>query len=349
MASHAQHEKFALPQGSDILVTGANGFIGSHVCKELLQIDFNVKEAVRDTKKCSWLTQALGLQTSRGHFTLVALPSMEIEENFHVLMQGVSAVIHVASPVSFSTIPQDVIPTSVAGALNALKATNKSPAVKRFVLTSSSVAAALPRPEEEGVEVSFHSWNTDSVISAWQEGHDDPQRAWHVYTASKVEAEGAVWDFHRSDTTRRADLIINTDQVNQGHASTSSFIQSMWYGMHSDRLSQIPAQYFVDVQDTARLHVAGAVLHSVQNERIFAWAEPWNFNRILEILRIHYPQRMFLENFHHEHDLSSVSGPRSRALEILNQLGRDGFVSLEDSILGNVQDLAQSYNRGKGT
>lgn len=94
------------------------------------------------------------------------------------------------------------------------------------------------------------------------------------------------------------------------------------------------------MQDTARLHVAGAVLSTVQNERIFAWAETWNFDQILEILRERYPQKEFPQNFHHQRDLSSVSGPRSRALELLKQLGQDGFIPLKDSVLANVEDLS---------
>lgn len=94
------------------------------------------------------------------------------------------------------------------------------------------------------------------------------------------------------------------------------------------------------MQDTARLHVAAAVLSTVQNERIFPWAEPFNWDQVLEILRAGYPQKEFPQNFHHQRDLSSVSGPRSRALEILKKLGQDGFVPLKDSILANVEDLS---------
>lgn len=35
-------------------------------------------------------------------------------------------------------------------------------------------------------------------------------------------------------------------------------------------------EWFVDVQDTARLHVAALVNPNIQNERILALAEPFN-------------------------------------------------------------------------
>lgn len=88
MCSTIPDEELAIPRGSTILVTGANGLIGSHVCNEFLQSGFDVKGAVRDTSKSSWLAEALRSREPRGKFTLVALPDMEIEENFHALMPG---------------------------------------------------------------------------------------------------------------------------------------------------------------------------------------------------------------------------------------------------------------------
>ncbi|OHF01191.1 NAD dependent epimerase/dehydratase [Colletotrichum orchidophilum] len=343
--------KFAIPKGSTVLVTGANGFIGSHVCNELLQLGFNVRGTVRDVSKCAWLPVALERQRPKGDFMLVSLPDMEKEGAFDSAVEGVSAVIQVASPVALSPNPESIIPRSITVAMNALKAANKSPSVKRFIFTSSSVAAALPQPDKKRIEVSSDSWNTESVEIAWREAPYHPQRAWHIYAASKVEAEMAVWKFYHENIRRRYDLIVNTvlpgtnfgrtlDGANQGHSSTSSFIESLWNGTHVDRLASIPPQYFVDVEDNARLHVAAAVLPSVRNERIFAWAEPFNFDTVLDILRTHFPNKDFVDNFHHYRELSVVSQPQSRAVELLRQLGRDGFVPLKQSVLLNVEDLS---------
>ncbi|OBR16162.1 NAD dependent epimerase/dehydratase [Colletotrichum higginsianum IMI 349063] len=341
--------KYAIPKGSTVLVTGANGFIGSHVCNELLQLGFNVRGTVRDVDQCAWLPKTLESRKPKGEFMLASLPDMEKNGAFDSLVEGVSAVVHVASPILFSPNPENVIPSSIAVALNALKAANKSPSVKRFVFTSSSVAAALPKPNKRGIQVTDDSWNTHSVEIAWREAPYHPQRAWHVYAASKVEAETAVWRFHYENIRRRYDLVVNTvlpgtnfgkplDVVNQGHPSTSSFVESLWNGTHFDRLASIPPQYFVDVQDTARLHVAAAVLPNVQNERIFAWAEPFNFDTILDILRTQFPGKKFADNFHNYEELSTAVEPLSRAAELLGQLGRDGFVPLKQSVLLNVGD-----------
>lgn len=80
--------KFAIPKGSTVLVTGANGFIGSHVCNELLQLGFNVRGTVRDVSKCAWLPEALKRQRQKGDFMLVSLPDMEKECAFDAAIEG---------------------------------------------------------------------------------------------------------------------------------------------------------------------------------------------------------------------------------------------------------------------
>ncbi|KAJ0276642.1 hypothetical protein COL154_006466 [Colletotrichum chrysophilum] len=275
---------FGIPEGSTVLVTGVNGFIGSHVCSQLLQLGFDVRGTVRDPTKYAWVEDLMERDNPK----------------------GVSAVIHVASPVSLSPDPESVIPSSINGAMNALKAANRSPTVKRFVLTSSSVAAALPKPGQKGEEVTTTSWNIESVAVAWGKPH--PHQAWHVYAASKIEAERAVWKFYNQDKSCRPDLVVNTE-------------------------------HFVDVEDTARLHVACAVLPEVQGERVFAWAEPFNFDAVLDILRSEFPNKNFVENFHNYRDLSTAEKAKSRAAQLLRRMGRDGFTSLGESVLLNVDDL----------
>ncbi|GJC77572.1 aldehyde reductase 2 [Colletotrichum liriopes] len=80
--------QYAIPKGSTILVTGANGFIGSHVCNELLQLGYNVRGTVRDVEQCAWLPKALELQGPKGEFRLASLPDMEKEGAFDPLVEG---------------------------------------------------------------------------------------------------------------------------------------------------------------------------------------------------------------------------------------------------------------------
>ncbi|EWZ81100.1 hypothetical protein NW765_015581 [Fusarium oxysporum] len=326
--SPLSNEHFAIPKGSTVLVTGVNGLIGSHVANEFLERGYNVHGTVRDLSKSAWIQDLFVKQYGQDKFTLFPVIDLTLPDAFEEAIKGVAAV---------------------AGATNALRASNKQPSVQRFIFTSSSVAAVLPRPEVEGIVVTEDTWNDEAVMAA----HDSPSPAqWYVaYAASKTEAERAVWDFFHKDQSRRSDLVVNTvlpstnfgksiDPVNQGHPSTSSFIQSLWNGTDLERLKNIPPQYFVDVQDTAKLHVAGTIFSDVQGERIFAWAEPWNFDTILAVLRRQNPDKSFVADFQCSRDLADVGKPRSRSVQLLDALGKSTFTSLEASIRLNSQDLA---------
>ncbi|KAH7230858.1 hypothetical protein B0J15DRAFT_380330, partial [Fusarium solani] len=84
-----------------------------------------------------------------------------------------------------------LITGAVAGTMNALKASNKQPSVKRFVLTSPSVAAVLLRPEVEGIVATENPWNDEAMAAA--QGSSSPACWCMAYAGSKTEAERAVW------------------------------------------------------------------------------------------------------------------------------------------------------------
>ncbi|OLN96042.1 Aldehyde reductase 2-like protein 1 [Colletotrichum chlorophyti] len=329
-----------VPKGSTILVTGVNGFIGSHVADQLLERGYKVRGAVRDINKNKWLSDLFEKKYGKERFEFVAVPDM-----------CASAFVHVAAVVAKSPDPNQVIPVSVAGALNALKASYSEPTVKRFVMTSSS-SAALPADYETFKQphvVTQDSWSEDASKLAWAPPPYTPERAFQVYFASKAESEQAIWKYHKENRHRRPDLVVNSvlpnmnfgrplDVVNQGFPSSSNLISILWQG------GQIPfrlPQCFVDVEDSAALHIAATLLPDVQDERIFAFAEPFNWDRVLAILRQQNPGHKFSDDFagiEYPHDIK----PRGRAEELLKRVGRPGWTPLEESLLRNTEQLRQS-------
>ena len=97
------------------------------------------------------------------------------------------------------------------------------------------------------------------------------------------------------------------------------------------------SEYFVDVRDTARLHLIGLVSPDVESERIFAFAEPYNFHDIFTIIKELYPEwKAPPDHSNNDRDLSIVKG-QARALALLQTLGRDGFIGLRQSIKDTIQ------------
>ncbi|KAM5387043.1 hypothetical protein ACJZ2D_000336 [Fusarium nematophilum] len=343
--------EFAIPKGSTILVTGAGGLVGSHVADQFLQFGYKVRGTARNTKKSAWLSDVFDKKYGAGQFELLSIPDMAADDAFTEAVKGVSAVAHVASVMTFDPDPNKVIPTVIAGAVNVLKAAYAEPSVKRFVYTSSSTAALLPKPNVPGIVVTEDTWNDEAVKLAWSSTAYSAEQANLTYAASKTQAEQEVWKFYKENKNKRPDLVVNSvvpdcnfgkslDVVNQGHPSTSGFLVFLWQNQNLEILKQFDPRHFVDVQDTGILHVAAAIHPDVKSERIFAFAEPFNWDKVLDILRKQNPGVKFIDNFQSDQDLSEIK-PKARAEQLLRDLGRPGWTSLEDGILLNTEDLRQ--------
>ncbi|KAI0110933.1 aldehyde reductase [Nemania sp. FL0031] len=334
----------AIPKGSTVLVTGANGFIGSNIADQFLKLGYKVRGATRDPAKHAWVPKLFESKYGPGNFEFVVISDMAVDGAFDAAAKGVSAIVHTAAIYNMNPNPHEVAPGTIKGTIEVLEAATRESTVQRVVLTSSSASALIPKPNDP-VRVTTDTWNDSIIEYAYRDPPYEPERGYPVYAASKTLAEKAAWKFMRE---RKPSFTLNTvlpninfgaslDFANQGHPTTSGMIAALFNG-NSKYLADLPAQYFVDVQDNALLHVAGAIHPSVKSERIFAFAEPENGNTILAILRRLYPDRTFPVDFQAEQDLSDIV-PRTRAEEILRDMGKDGWTSLEESLKRNTEDL----------
>lgn len=331
----------ALPLESLVVVSGANGFIGSHVVDQLLQASFHVRGTVRDAKKSAWLEDFFAERYGKGKFELVEVPDMAASGAFDDIVKGAGGFIHVATPVMQFYDPNFAVPMVVNGVLNALKSAAKETSIKRFVLTSSSTAATDPIPNKV-FEIDETTWNGEALEKAWAPPpYERVPRKLAVYSATKIEGERAAWKWYRET---KPGFVLNTVLPNanigkvlspehQGTPSTVGWIKALWNGFPegTEDLKENPPQYYVNVQDNARIHVGALMLPSVKDTRLFAFAYPFNWNTILAILRELYPDRSFMDDLPGlGQDLSKVAN--AKAKEILVHFGRPSWASLKDSV-----------------
>lgn len=85
--------------------------------------------------------------------------------------------------------------------------------------------------------------------------------------------------------------------------------------------------------------MAALIDPEIKDERIFGFAEPYNWNEILRILRKLRPDHNIPEDLaDNSKDLSNPI-PRVRAEEILQKHFDKGFTTLEESVKQNIADF----------
>jgi hypothetical protein len=236
--------------------------------------------------------------------------------------------------------------------MTAFDSSLKEPSIKRFVLTSSAWAAACPKPNLK-FSITGKDWNEQAIADAWAEVQ--PQsNGMTIFMAGKTEAEKAAWKFIEEKKPNFAFNTILPDTVygpilspsDQGIPSTANFIKMLFEGQDIEFLKMLPPQYFIDVVDNAKLHVAVLIHPSVENERLLGYAEPWNWNDVLKIFRGMFPDKTFLEDMDLGRDVSIVDN--GRALELLKEVyGMEKWTGLEESVKANVESFIGTGAEGK--
>lgn len=206
----------ALPKGSLMLVTGASGYIGSHVVNEALEAGYKVRGTARSQEKCESTKKTFN---NNPNYSTAMVADFQVESVFDEAMKGCDAVIHVASDMTFGANPNKVVTPVVAGTKSILRSAAKQSSVKRLVLTSSSCAVLLPSLNTP-LTVGKEDWNNEAIDRAWEPPPYTPERASSVYSASKAEGEKALWQFVKEE---KPHFVVNAilPNVNMGKILSS--------------------------------------------------------------------------------------------------------------------------------
>jgi dihydroflavonol-4-reductase len=232
------------------LVTGANGFIASHVVELLLAKGHRVRGTVRSARK----------EKSRAGLELFEAELLA-EGAFDRAAEGCDAVIHTASPyVLDAKDPQkDLVDPAVQGTRNVLSACEKAKSVKRVVVTSS-MAAITDQPESDHV-LTEADWNEKSSLER------------NPYYYSKTLAEKAGWDFVEKEKPRfdlvtiNPFLVIGPSLGSSINTSNQLFVDLL-AGTYPGVMNLTWG--FVDVRDVAEAHVRAVEKASAKGRYICA-------------------------------------------------------------------------------
>lgn len=342
-------QDLALPTSSLVLVTGATGFIASHIIQQLLSLGFHVRATVRTASKAS--TSQTTTHQNHPNYSTAIVPDIAAPNAFQDAIRNVDAIVHVASDTSLSSDPNTVIPAVKTATLNLLEAAAATDSVKRVVLTSSSTAAGLPPDPHSGDKPRFgeSTWNDSSVAQAWDTPkHERQQNAaaygFLVYAASKAEGERAAWRFMQE---RKPGFVLNTvlPNFNMGAilpgvapGPTGAGVISAYRG-EKEALELFGPQWMVDVRDDARVHVGALVDKGVVGRRVFAFARPFNWNDILEVVRKVRPDSEVMGDMEGlGRDGTTVDNELAR--ELLGKwFGQQDWTPLEETVRQNLEGV----------
>lgn len=224
-----------------VLVTGADGFIGSHLVELLVQNGYKVRALSMYNSFNDW-----GWLETISCLNQIEVVTGDVRDPFlcKEITKNIDVVFHLAAliaiPYSY-VAPQSYVDTNVMGTVNMCKASMEN-GVKRFIHTSTS-----------------ETYGTASYIPIDEKHPMQPQSP---YSASKIAADAMAMSFYNSFdfplTTARP---FNTYGPRQSaRAVIPTIITQIASGMKEIKLGDVtPTRDFNYVEDTCRGFLALAV------------------------------------------------------------------------------------------
>lgn len=228
--------------GTNVLVTGADGFIGSHLAEALVAEGARVRALCQYNSMNHW-----GWLEDVGCLADLEVVSGDIRDAHFclTLTAGIDIVLHLAAliPIPYSyRAPDSYVQTNVVGTLNLCQAARQS-GVRRFVHTSTSevygTAQSVPMDERH------------------------PLSAQSPYSASKIGADAIAMSFHHAfDLPVVIARPFNTYGPRQSaRAVIPSIITQIASGQTDIRLGALdPTRDFTFVTDTCKGFLAIAAM-----------------------------------------------------------------------------------------
>ena len=144
-----------------VLVTGAAGFIGQHLCRHLLNSGFKVRTLLRDANQAELFPPEPELEHSTGDLLDV--------ESLEAACTNIDVLVHLGGVAHVNNLAEDTLrEINVDGTRNILQAAIRND-VQRVILMSSSLASSVETGKVSGTAYGRSKLAAEELVSAAQE------------------------------------------------------------------------------------------------------------------------------------------------------------------------------------
>ncbi|KAF1358047.1 NAD dependent epimerase/dehydratase [Lizonia empirigonia] len=283
-----------------VFITGATGFIGSHVVSQSLAAGYRVRLSVRKESQISTLRKLFSEHTANLDFTVI--PDFVSPDRFSKALEDVTYVFHLASPMpgKGSDFQTDYLEPAVQGTIALLDAAKNADTIKRTVIVSSALALLPLGALAIGKFTAKEGLNPSIPIDPNMSFPDDPTTSSGLkYHASKILAHRATLEWASTHNPSFSIITLHPSFV-FGHNMTQASADALdgtnamlWGCLHSPK-PFIPMSA-VDVRNVASAHlkaldVQTGVKGEVEEFLLSAGLkEHWTWDQVAEFVRSKYP------------------------------------------------------------
>jgi nucleoside-diphosphate-sugar epimerase len=320
--------------GMQVLVTGANGFIASHIVKQLLEKGHIVHACVRDATKTEAIHHLLQLPNADNNLRLFSTGDLGAPTGaFDTPMMGCEAVFHAATPLNVKFGSNDgensILKPAMASTQEILDCIGRNENTVKCLILTSSMSAVAPQ-SEPAIKNESH-WSDPDAQKSRGSWYGATKTLQELLVQTWIEKEMKGTDFKYVAICPTMVVGPNLNPTSDASSGTTGRLLSWFRGDRAEAPND--SMSFIHVDDCARMHTNALELPHAHG-RYMCLVESLHWNDIITILQKMYPNMRHVKPYKGNDKVK----PTQFNLEKMNTLGVK-VRSLEDTFKDSLTYL----------